>query len=507
MLSTADLFPKLKTGIEGLDHIGEGGLPMGRTTLVAGTAGSAKTVLAAQFLVGGIMQSGESGVFVTFEESPEDIRTNMSNLGWPIARWEEEGKWAFVDASPQPQESIVVGAYDLGALIARIENAIHRVKAKRVSVDSVGAVFSRFPDAGAVRWELFRLSAALKELKVTSVMTSERTAEYGSISRHGIEEFVADNVVVLRNSMDEGKRRRTVEILKFRGARHQKGEYAFTVNPESGIVVIPLSAIQLKQRSSNVRIHSGNLDLDGMCGGGFFRDSIILVTGATGCGKTLTTTEFIRGGYERKERSLLFAFEESRDQLFRNADGWGVDCDKMVAEGMLRVECVYPEACGLEDHLIEIKRAIDEFRPDRVAIDSLSALERVSNLKGFREFVVSLTSFIKAKEVAGLFTATTQTLMGGGSATEAHISSITDSIILLRYVEMFGEMRRGITVLKMRGSMHDKNIREFTIDGHGMHIGKPFRTVTGIISGFPHQILTREQSRLGLLFQGEEEGS
>jgi circadian clock protein KaiC len=493
---------KLPTGIPVLDIITEGGLPKVRTTLVTGSAGSAKTVFAVQFIAEGI-KSGEHGVFVTFEESPKDIRTNMKGLGWDVGRWEEEGKWAFVDASPQPEETVVTGAYDLGALMARIENAVSKVGAKRVSLDSLGAIFTQFSDAAVVRRELFRIATALKKIGVTSVMTAERREEYGEISRFGVEEFVADNVIILRNILDDEKRRRTIETLKFRGTPHQKGEYPFTVIPGEGIVVIPLSAIELKQRSTNIRIQSGNAQLDRMCGGGFFRDSIILVTGATGCGKTLMCTEFIAGGAAKGERCLLFAYEESRDQLFRNATGWGVDFEEMERDGRLKVVCMYPEAMGLEDHLIRMKKLIDEFKPNRLAVDSLSALERVSTLKGYREFAIGLTSFIKHKEIGGLFTATTPTLMGGSSVTEAHISTITDSIILLRYVEMLGEMRRGITVLKMRGSMHEKEIREFTIDGKGMHVGKPFRNVSGILSGFPQQVAVDELRRMNDLFNNE----
>lgn len=491
---------KIPTGIPGLDLITEGGLPKGRTTLVSGTAGSAKTVFAVQFLAEGI-KADEPGVFVTFEESSSDIRANMQGLKWPIAKWERQGKWAFVDASPQPEETIVTGAYDLGALLARVEHAVTKVKARRVSFDSLGAIFTQFSEAAIVRRELFRIACALKEMGVTSVMTAERTSEYGEISRYGVEEFVADNVIILRNILEDEKRRRTIETLKFRGTFHQKGEYPFTVMPGHGIIVIPLSAIQLKQKSSNLRISSGNQELDRMCGGGFFRDSIVLVTGATGCGKTLMTTEFVGGGTGKGERCLLFAFEESRDQLIRNATGWGVNFEQMEKKGKLKVVCSYPESAGLEDHLIKMKELIEEFKPHRVAVDSLSALERVSTLKGYREFVIGLTSFIKLHQIAGLFTATTPSLMGGTSVTEAHISTITDAIILLRYVEMFGEMHRGITVLKMRGSMHEKEIREFHIDGEGMHVGKPFRNVTGILSGFPQQVAVEELARVSGLFQ------
>jgi len=237
-----------------------------------------------------------------------------------------------------------------------------------------------------------------------------------------------------------------------------------------------------------------------MCGGGFFRDSIILVSGPTGNGKTLLATQFMHGGVQQGERSLLFAFEESREQLFRNATGWGIDFEKYEKEGLLRVVCDYPEVTSLEDHLIRIKTEMETFKPNRVAIDSLSALERISTDRGFREFVIAITSYIKHHEIAGLFTATTPTLMGGTSVTESHISTITDSIILLRYVEMYGEMRRGLTVLKMRGSIHEKDIREFTIDGEGMHLGKPFRNIIGILAGNPQHIVSREEDRLSGLF-------
>jgi circadian clock protein KaiC len=500
-LITEAQIEKLPTGIKGFDVISNGGLPQGRTALVSGTAGSAKTVFAAQFLAEGIRSAGENGVFITFEESADDIRMNMLSLGWDIRGWEKAGKWAFVDASPQPgQEAAVVGAYDLGALLARVEHAINKIKAKRVSMDSLGAIFTQFQNTAIVRSELLRIATVLKKLKMTSVMTSERTDDYGEVARYGVEEFVADNVIILRNALEDEKRRRTVEILKFRGTSHHKGEYPFTIMPSEGIVVIPLSGIELKQKSSNVRISSGNKELDKMCGGGFFRDSIILLSGATGTGKTLMTTEFLAGGVNKGERSLLFAFEESREQLFRNASGWGINFEQMERDGRLKVVCTYPEVAGLEDHTIKMKSIIEEFKPNRIAIDSLSAVERVSTSKSFREFVIGITSFIKHQEIAGLFTATSPGLMGGTSITEEHISTLTDSIILLRYVELYGDMRRGLMVLKMRGSMHDKEIKEFSIDGQGLHLGKPFRQVTGILAGHL-QHLPHGDDRLGEMFK------
>lgn len=495
---------KIPTGISGFDSIANGGLPSQRTTLVAGSAGSAKTVFACQFLAEGIIQYGETGVFVTFEESPGDIRRNMMGFNWDIEAWEAENKWVFVDASihPNDQEIAAIGHYDLGALLARIENAIAKVGARRVSLDSLGAIFSRFQDANLIRSELLRIAVTLKRRKVTSVMTAERNREYGDIARYGVEEFVTDNVVILRNVLEEEKRRRTIEVLKFRGAYHQKGEYPLTILPGQGVTVIPLSAIELRQRSSEVRISSGVGEIDEMCGGGFFRDSIILVSGATGTGKTLIVTHFLAGGVAAGERCLVFAFEESREQLFRNAHGWGIDFASMERQGKLMVVCNYPEVMGLEDHLVSMRAAIATFKPNRVAVDSLSALERVSTVRGYREFVIGLTSFIKHQEVAGLFTSTTPTLLGGTSVTEAHISTITDSIILLRYAEIDGEMRRGMTVLKMRGSAHDKNIREFTIDASGMHVGQPFRNVSGILAGNPTQVSIDDITRGQLIQPG-----
>ena len=495
---------KLKTGIHGFDDISAGGLPEGRTTLMAGSAGTAKTLFAIRFLVRGIEDFDENGVFVTFEETPADITKNVRSLGCDLDKYVADGKLAFVDVSPDPDaDNVQTGVYDFSALLVRIENAVNKVGGKRMGIDSVSALFTQFEDAALVRRELFRMAARLKQMKVTSLITAERHDEYGEISRYGVEEFVADNVIILRNTLEQEKRRRTIEILKYRGTTHQKGEYPFTITSR-GIEVMSLSSMELTQSSSIERVSSGNTELDKMCRGGFYRDSIVLVSGPTGCGKTLLTSTFLDGGCRRGEKTLLFAFEESHDQLTRNVMGWGMDYEKWEKEGLLKIICRYPETMGLEDHLIGMKEEIEAFDPTQVAVDSVSALQHVALAKGFREFLLGLTSYLKSKNITGLLTSTSTSLLGGSSITSSHISTDTDTIILLRYVELLGEIRRGLTVLKMRGSDHEKAIREFEINNQGLNIGKAFRQVGGILVGAPTPFALNEEERMGGMLDDAE---
>jgi len=289
--------PKLATGLPGFDHVTMGGLPLGRTTLLVGPAGSAKTVIAGQFLAEGVHR-GQPGVFVTFEEPAADLRLNLGTLGWDITAWEQQDLWRFVDASPVAgTEQVEVGDYNFAGLMARIGHAVDQTAAQRIVIDSVGAVFGMFNDPTMVRSQLHRLAMELRRMGLTVIITAEAAPESsGSVSRHGVEEFVADNVVILRNQLEDEKRRRTIEVLKLRGAMHSKGEYPFTVLPGQGVVVIPLSVMSLTQGSTVERITTGNVEVDAMTNGGFFRDSIVLASGATGTGKTLMVTEFMAGG-------------------------------------------------------------------------------------------------------------------------------------------------------------------------------------------------------------------
>lgn len=495
---------KIRTMIEGFDDISHGGLPLGRTTLFSGTSGTGKTLFAVQFLYNGIAYFDEPGVFVTFEESPTDIIKNASSFGWDLQRLIDEGKLFILDASPDPEGQEVVGNFDLSALIERIQYAIRKYKAKRVSIDSVTAVFQQYDAASVVRREIFRLVARLKQIGVTTVMTTERLEEYGPVARFGVEEFVSDNVAIVRNVLEGERRRRTIEILKLRGTTHMKGEYPFTMT-NNGINIFPLGAMRLTQRSSNVRVSSGVKTLDEMCGGGYFKDSIILATGATGTGKTLLVSKFLQVACTNNERAILFAYEESRAQLSRNAYSWGIDFEEMEQKGLLRILCTYPESAGLEDHLQMIKSEIAEFKPSRIAIDSLSALARGISNNAFRQFVIGVTGYAKQEEITGFFTNTTDHFMGSHSITDSHISTITDTILMLQYVEIRGEMSRAINVFKMRGSWHEKGIREYTISEAGPEIKDSFRNYERIISGSPTRIAVDEKTELSRIVRGMRE--
>jgi circadian clock protein KaiC len=470
------------SGIPGFDLISNGGFVRNRSTLIAGSAGSGKTVLAVQFLVAGANEFGENGVMVSFEESPSDIVANVANFGWDLQQLIDDGKLAIIDATPPLDEDVIeVGAFDFLGLLARIEAACKKVGARRIVLDSTSAVFAQFDDDRVVRRELHRLIQGMRGLGTTALITVERDETAPGSLNHHVEDFVADNVVLVRNVLETEKRRRTIEILKFRGTSHQKGEYPFTILDTGGVDVIPLSAIESLAETSNIRVSWGNDDVDEMFGGGLFRDAMVLISGPTGTGKTLMVTQFIAQAAAEGKRALLFSFEESRGQLIRNAASWGIDLAAAEQAGLVKIIARYPERMSLEDLLVQMRGDIDDFKPERIAVDSLTALERSSTLKSFQEFVVALTGYVKQRQAAGVFTNTTAMLLGGQTATETHLSTTTDAILLLRYVESQGTIKRGMLVLKMRGSDHEKAIREYWIDDDGVHIGTHMEDIGGIL--------------------------
>ncbi len=491
MIKMAKKLEKVPTGVSGFDEISRGGLPKGRTTLVSGTSGSGKTVLAAQFIYEGVANFGENGIFVTFEETPMDIIRNTRDFGWNIEKIVEENKWAFVDASPDDTSNVAVGQYDLGGFLARIEYAIKKVRAKRVAIDSVSALFTHYQNPGIIRRELYRIGARLKVLNITCIMTAERPTEEGQISRFGVEEFVSDNVILLHNCLNKRREReRTIEILKFRGSEHDSEEAPLIVG-KGGMSTYPRPRPQLRGKGFSQKISTGIKGLDELLVGGVYKNSTTLVTGASGTGKTVTALHFIIEGGKKGEKSLMIEFEESPDQLYRNASSFGWNLREYEKKGIVQLICHYPEDLKAEQYLRMIQEMVVKNKSKRVALDSLSALQRIYTEEKFREFVIGLNAFLKMQNITSFFANTTNKLLGITEITGTHLSTATDNIIILKYVELGGKMRRLLSVLKQRGSMHNKELMEFEIAGKGLRILGPFQGVENLMSGSARRIEIR----------------
>lgn len=472
---------RLATGIPGFDTIAGGGIVQGRSALLVGTSGSGKTIFGLQFLMEGVKQFGEPGVLVTFEELPEDIARNAGGFGWDVSGAVAAGDLTIVDASPDTAGSDE--EFDFDALVSQMRAAVENVGAKRVVLDSVGALFPQFKDPFAVRRGLRHIIETLRPLGVTTLISAERATEYGSVARFEVEDFVVDGIIILRHPLERRTRSRTIEVLKLRGRSHLTGEYPFSIRTEAGIEVIPRPVVEIKQESSTDRISTGNGELDKVCGGGFFKDSVVLVSGSTGTGKTLLGCEFVKAASDRGERALFFSFEESRSQLLRNAQSWGIDLARCESAGSLRLEFRRAERMLLEDLLLELRGLVDEYEPQRIAIDGLTTLERSTLPEAFREFWVSLIGFMKERDITVVFTSTRPLGMDVESATEAHISTMTDVIIVMRYIEGGGEAHRGLLVLKMRGTEHDTRVRGYRITDSGLSIEGPMTSVSGFVPG------------------------
>ena len=475
---------RVPTGIPGVDRVSGGGLPMGRNALVHGVAGSGKTVFATQFLVEGVRQFGQPGVYVTLGEPVADLKRNGESLGWDLGRWEREGSWRWVDVSPATEAEVVTGEFDFSGLATRIVTAIQEIGAKRLVIDSISAAFTRYPDVTAVRWALHALLATLAETGVTAVLTIEgNPSEQDALYVH-MGEHATDSIIRMEYGLAGESRRRSLEVVKVRGGGHRTGPYPFTIRPVQGIVAIPLGGVELTQEVSDDRVSTGDDVLDEMTGGGFFSDSVVLAAGATGTGKSLVAAGFAARGLAEGDRVLFVGFEESAGQVRRNARNWHLDLETGLADGRLRLLCRYPESASLEEHLVEVIAAIDEVDPDRLVLDSLTAIERIGDEKPMREFVMALTGLVKQRGIIGLYTAATE-LFGSGHPTGAHVSVLSDCILVLRYAESYAELKRVVSVLKMRGSAHDRSLRAFTIDDHGLHVGSPLVDVADILTPVP----------------------
>jgi circadian clock protein KaiC len=472
---------KARTGIHGLDEITGGGLPSGRPTLVSGGAGSGKTLLALEFLVRGATQFGEPGVFISFEESIPDLCQNAVSLGFNLDHLVADKKLFLDHVAFTRGEIADAGEFDLEGLFIRIADAVERVGARRVVLDTVEALFGELPNPGILRAELHRLFGWLKERGLTTVITAERD-QPDKLTRHGIEEFVSDCVIVLDHRIREEISTRRLRVVKYRGSTHGTNEYPFLID-EHGISVLPISSLGLDHPAPVDRVSTGIERLDGMMGGkGFYRGSSILLSGTSGTGKSSVAAHFVVAACRRGERCLYFAFEESPRQIVRNMRSIGIDLEPWVRKGFLRFFAARPTYGGIEEILLVTHKQISSFKPSVVVVDPITNLLTVSTLGEVRSMLTRLVDFLKTETITAIFTSLTAP---GGSleASEADVSSLMDTWLLLKAIEVGGERNRALYVLKSRGMDHSNQIREFTLTNDGLQLLDVYLGPEGVLTG------------------------
>jgi circadian clock protein KaiC len=473
--------PKAATGIQGLDEIMLGGLPRGRPTLISGGAGSGKTLFGLEFLVRGATQYNEPGVFISFEESIPDLTKNAASLGFDLARLAADKK-LFLDHVLITRSQIAEsGEYDLDGLFIRIADAVQRVGAQRVVLDTIESLFSELPNPGILRAEIRRLFGWLKEKGLTTVITAERDRP-DRLTRHGIEEFVSDCVIVLDHRIREEISTRRLRIVKYRGSTHGTNEYPFLID-EQGISVLPISSLGLDHAAPAERISSGIARLDGMLGGqGFYRGSSILISGTSGTGKTSVAAHFVDAACRRGERCLYFAFEESPRQIVRNMRSIGIDLQPWVRKGLLLFQAARPTYGGIEEHLLVTHKRISSFQPSVVVVDPVTNLIMVSTPNEVRSMLTRLVDFLKTQGITSIFTSLTA---GGGplEASEVDVSSLMDTWLVLVSIEVGGERNRALYVLKSRGMEHSNQIREFLLTDNGLQLLDVYLGPEGVLTG------------------------
>ena len=478
--ASAAQLPKCLTGIQGLDEITGGGLPLGRPTLVCGGAGCGKTLLAAEFLVRGAVQFDEPGVFMSFEETEPELQANVASLGFDLTSLVRHKKILVDHVHIDRSEFQETGEYDLEGLFVRLGHAIDSIGAKRVVLDTLEALFASLPNEVILRAELRRLFRWLKDKGVTAVITAERGRD--QLTRHGLEEYVSDCVILLDHRVNEQIATRHLRVVKYRGAQHGTNEFPFLIGDE-GISVLPITSLALNHKVSNERIATGIPRLDAMLGGkGFFRGSSILLTGTPGTGKTIVSANFAHAAARRGERVLFFSFEESPQQIIRNLHSIGLRLDPLVKRGLLRFHSARPSLYGLEMHLATMFKEIATFKPHVVVIDPITSLMDAGTDSECKAMITRLIDFLKAGQVTSLFTSLTQ----GGQAlqqSEASMSSLMDSWLLLQDFEGNGERNRVFYVLKARGMAHSNQIREFLISNHGIDIVDAYIGASGVLTG------------------------
>lgn len=476
----ATSLPKAATGITGLDEISGGGLPRGRTTIVCGGPGCGKTMLGMEFLIRGAQQFNEPGVLVAFEETPQEMERNVLSLGFDVKKLVDQKKLFLDYVFVEPSEIQETGDYDLEGLFIRLQHAVDTVGAKRVCLDTLEALFSSFRNEGVLRAELRRLFRWLKDRQLTTVITAEKGEK--TLTRHGLEEYVSDCVILLDHRVRDQISTRRLRIVKYRGTSHGADEYPFLID-DHGISVLPVTSLEMSHQVSTERVPTGIADLDEMLGGkGFYRGSSVLISGTAGSGKTTMAASFAAASCSRGERCLYVGFEESVDQVARNMMSVGLDLKQWRDKGLLVHEAWRPSQYGIEMHLLRIHKLVETAQPRHVIIDPITNLITASAQKEVYFMLMRLMDFLKSRQITALFTNLTADNEKVES-TEIGISSLTDTWILCRDMELNGERNRGVYILKSRGMPHSNQVREFLMSRDGIRLVPPYIGAGQVLTG------------------------
>ena len=478
--ATSTALPKCPTGIHGLDEITLGGLPRGRSTLVCGGPGCGKTLLGMEFLVRGAINFNEPGVCLSFEETAEELASNVASLGFDVGRLIARKQLAIDHVYLERGLMEEAGEYDLEALFLRLGFAVDSIGARRVLIDSVETLFSALKDKTLLRSELSRLFRWLKDRSLTAIVTAERGD--GVLTRHGLEEYISDCVILLDHRVTETVLTRRLRIVKYRGTTHGTNEYPFLIESD-GISVLPLTSAELQHAASLERVPTGVPALDTMFGGkGYFRASSILVSGTSGSGKTSLTAHFVDAACSRGEKCIFLSFEESANQIIRNMRSIGIDLGGWVDKGLLYFQAARPTTFGLEMHLVKIHRMVKEIIPRIVIVDPINGLLQSGSASETRSMVLRLVDFLKEQQITSMLTTLTSN-SGSQEQTEIEMSSLVDTWLLLRDIESGGERNRGLYVIKGRGVAHSNQIREFLLTDHGVDLRDVYLGEEGLLTG------------------------
>jgi circadian clock protein KaiC len=493
---------KARTGIDGLDELTGGGLPAGRPTLVCGAAGCGKTLLALTFLYNGAAQFDEPGVFMTFEERPEDLIKNVASLHYDVQALIDAGKFAIDHVRVERNEIEETGEYDLEGLFIRLGYAIDKIGAKRVVLDTIEALFSGLSNQAILRAELRRMFEWLKDRGVTAIITGERGE--GQLTRHGLEEYVSDCVILLDHRVHENTTTRRLRVVKYRGTSHGTNEYPFLID-DSGISVMPVTSAGLDHVAPDQRISSGIPHLDVMLEGrGYFRGSSILVSGMAGSGKSSVAAQFADSVCKGGERCIYFALEESPAQIIRNMQSIGLDLQKWVDEGLLHFAAHRPSLFGLETHLATMHRDVKGLKPAAVVIDPLSSLMHAGDTHDAQATVLRLVDFLKSMAITTVFTSLThghiETAM-----TDMQVSSLMDTWLLLYNRESNGEHNRQLYLIKSRGMAHSNQVREFIMTREGIILRDVYVGPEGVLTGSARVAQEARERELVMVQQHEAE--